>query len=526
MTRWQDILTIAARNLMQRKARTALNLVGVSVGCMVLIMTAAAVTGVKDTIQVLFDSSESARQIGLLPRYWGSDDPPEDAVVVEGAMSDERRERIRERLIEQWREVHYQNHDWKLTADEVRSIEQLPHIQSVVPYVYIDSTVKLAGDSADAFISGVSAFDVNSSLIEQRLVAGELPGEQDSDASLISEFLAYQLGYRSDEALQQLLGQTLEVNYQRTGSKRANVYNLLTGKYRRLSVEDFAQQSEFLAAFSKLLDEIDATSLTENQKALIRKLLADRASEDYQTSTPAETQTFRTRITGIIRSSPSDSLDQLFRGHWMVGHGEILLPHRRASEIYRNASGDGAFYGAIVTVDSTRYLKESVELLEARGGETMSGLHILETMRERIGQIGWAMFGFAGIILITSAVGISNTLLASVLERTPEIGIMKSVGARDSTVLSVMVCEGAILGILGALLAIAFGYVFAIGGNWMLAQYVVNRFETEITTTLFQFSVLPVLYVTGVCVLICVIASIAPAWRAASLDPVVAMRQK
>ena len=62
--------------------------------------------------------------------------------------------------------------------------------------------------------------------------------------------------------------------YQRTGSKRANVYDLFTGKYRRLSVEDFARQTEFLAAFSKLLDEIDATSLTGNQKALIRELLA------------------------------------------------------------------------------------------------------------------------------------------------------------------------------------------------------------------------------------------------------------
>jgi len=60
----------------------------------------------------------------------------------------------------------------------------------------------------------------------------------------------------------------------------------------------------------------------------------------------------------------------------------------------------------------------------------------------------------AGIALFVAAIGITNTMIMSVVERTHEIGIMKSVGARDRHVLLTFLVEGAIVGVLGAAMAI------------------------------------------------------------------------
>ena len=128
-------------------------------------------------------------------------------------------------------------------------------------------------------------------------------------------------------------------------------------------------------------------------------------------------------------------------------------------------------------------------------------------------------------ILLTAAVGISNTLIISVVERTPEFGIMKSIGARDSHLLKLMIAEGAILGGIGAAIAILLSVLIGFLGQSLLKMYVESRMQTEVGGNLFQFSLLPALLILLISVTLCVTASLLPAWRAARLDPVVAMRR-
>lgn len=61
----------------------------------------------------------------------------------------------------------------------------------------------------------------------------------------------------------------------------------------------------------------------------------------------------------------------------------------------------------------------------------------------------------AAVALLVAALGITNTLLMSVLKRTREIGILKAVGARDRHILSIFLVEGALIGVTGGLMGLA-----------------------------------------------------------------------
>jgi len=72
----------------------------------------------------------------------------------------------------------------------------------------------------------------------------------------------------------------------------------------------------------------------------------------------------------------------------------------------------------------------------------------------------------AFISLIIATVNIMNTMYTAVLERTKEIGIMKSIGAKNSSIMNIFLFESGVLGFLGGLVGVIFGYVAAsIGGR-------------------------------------------------------------
>ncbi|QDV22093.1 ABC transporter permease [Aureliella helgolandensis] len=521
--RARDILIMAAHNLWKRRVRSALNLMGVVVGCVVLLMTAAGVAGVKDAIHALFDASEAARQIGILPDPNANQHPPDEEIQVVGEMSDERRERLQQRLANNWYAAHRHNLPRLLTTEQVADIERLPHVESIVPDVYVDCSVQIS--DSEPIADGLSGIDVASSLISGRILTGEMinPTATEPSEALLDEFLAYKLGYRSDAELNELLGQILQIEYTKSPSQGKNTIQSVLMGTRQFTLLDFTNDGKLIEALNTVVKELDVTSLSEEQKQLVQNLMT---SPEPDPLPPAPTTTsLQFRISGIVRDSSSDTLSQLFRGHYQGASGGILIPNKTAQAIHLGRATDANFYGAIVTVDSTQQLSQTGEALQELGFRAMSAAPILESIDRSIDESGWVVLGIAAAILVTAAIGISNTLLISVLERTPEFGILKSVGATDGTLLSLMVCEGALLGLCGAVLSIALSLCLALAGHGLIELYVESRLNADLVASLFRFSPWSMLLVTCLSILLCIAASIAPAWRAARLDPIVAMRR-
>ena len=136
----------------------------------------------------------------------------------------------------------------------------------------------------------------------------------------------------------------------------------------------------------------------------------------------------------------------------------------------------------------------------------------INELRDKIfGTIQVAAIGITSISLVVGGIVIMNIMLVSVTERTKEIGIRKSIGARRSDILKQFLAESTLLSLLGGSIGIAIAYA--------LAKLV--AILTPVPTVLPFFAVTAALVVSAS---VGLISGVYPAWRAAGLDPIEALR--
>jgi putative ABC transport system permease protein len=136
---------------------------------------------------------------------------------------------------------------------------------------------------------------------------------------------------------------------------------------------------------------------------------------------------------------------------------------------------------------------------------------LLEQKRRTQFIFSVVMICIAGISLLVGGIGIMNIMLATVLERTREIGIRRAIGARQADIIRQFLTEAVLISIIGGLIGIGFGYslskIIAAAAGW----------STDVTTS-------SIAVAFGVSVGIGLLFGIYPAVQAAKLDPIEAIR--
>lgn len=135
-------------------------------------------------------------------------------------------------------------------------------------------------------------------------------------------------------------------------------------------------------------------------------------------------------------------------------------------------------------------------------------------------QIVLATFG--GIALLVSAIGMFNTMTVTLLERTKEIGIMRTIGASPSDIKWLFVAESIVVGFLGGLSGIIMGVTLGISINLML-NFVAGQFGGQ-AVTLFAFPLTFLSFIALFSAIVGYLTGIFPAKRASALNPLDAIR--
>ena len=135
----------------------------------------------------------------------------------------------------------------------------------------------------------------------------------------------------------------------------------------------------------------------------------------------------------------------------------------------------------------------------------------METMSSTMDTITFILVIAAAFSLLVAGIGIMNIMLVSVTERTKEIGLRMSVGARGIDIMSQFLIESIMISLTGALLGVALGY----GGSWLASNVLMIPSSVPFWSVGLSF---------GVCAFIGVFFGYVPARKAARMDPIEAIR--
>jgi ABC-type lipoprotein release transport system permease subunit len=134
-----------------------------------------------------------------------------------------------------------------------------------------------------------------------------------------------------------------------------------------------------------------------------------------------------------------------------------------------------------------------------------------------------AALGFIGAIaLLVAGLGITNTMVMSILERTREIGIMKSIGGSERQIMAIFFVEASAIGVVGALFGLVLGWAVTLLANYVMNTHVIPEGTADVD--LFYFPLWLIFGAIAFAIAISLIAGLYPAIRASRVDPVKALR--
>lgn len=143
------------------------------------------------------------------------------------------------------------------------------------------------------------------------------------------------------------------------------------------------------------------------------------------------------------------------------------------------------------------------------------------------------MFYILFFIMLVAAFGIMGTLIAFVIQKTREIGILKALGAGRSQIMGIFLAQSIFVGIIGVSLGFLLGIgMVSIRNDFLQLMNTLTGFEL-FPASIYQFTELPaliipndILIICGGALIMCVIAGLIPAWNAGRFKPVEALRHE
>ncbi len=365
------------------------------------------------------------------------------------------------------------------------------------PSRQVDDPVPLT----DSLLAAIGALDGVQAAYPEVLFPGQLTRD---DRRVIVNVEAIPLAFQSIPSYQPVAGHFFE-------TADENAVLIGPSMARRLGFEP--AEAAVGQTVALVTASLDARKLRSMSGALLRGL----------TGLPVSNQVYEMTVAGLLAEDQQP----------VSGFTRVLMPLERARDlrkvtffstldlVLRGGTTEG-YAAARVQLADDDALSEVRAEIEDLGVFATS-------FREQFGKLEQLFLvldlalGIVGVIaLIIATVGIANTIMMNVRERVREIGVMKAVGGEERDVQRLFVVEGALLGGLGGVAGLLFGYgviaLLNLAVNWYLYTKGVPSLDVFYSTPLMAAGIF------GTAVLISLGAGVFPARRAARIEPVAALR--
>lgn len=183
---------------------------------------------------------------------------------------------------------------------------------------------------------------------------------------------------------------------------------------------------------------------------------------------------FKVRPVGIL-SNPDD--DSAYNCYMNIEFVKKFVKETQKATKEKVKTGRETYENAIIYVEDINLSGKVSEELREKGYGTYSPSDWLDSVKKTSRMIQGILGGIGGISLLVAALGITNTMIMSIYERTKEIGVMKVIGANLTDIGKMFMLEAGLIGFLGGLAGLVFSVIVSVLMNTVLRDIISVAFD-------------------------------------------------
>lgn len=464
---WMELLRMSASNLRRRKLRTFLTVLGVVIGTASIVVMISLGLGMQKS---MYEELEEYGGMKNIKVYGAGMD--NYMMLYSGDMQEESEEYVDDKCIE--------------------TLKKLQHVESVQP-VYSMSAMMLKG-SYEGYVDLLAMTQEGLKNRNIELSEGNLP--------------------KSGGQLEFVYGNQLLSSFYEKGS---GVGYWDTGELPDI---DLSKESMFLV--------LDTEGYNANQGA--SPFGEDKGGSDMDEGDgkPVQIQKHVVRASGLVAGGIDDYNANSFNAFCDLDTLKKVLKKEFAGRAIpgqpQNKNGKPVkqfcySYAELVVDDPDHVVTVSNQIREM-GYTVETNAELMDSMKRQMAIIQAVLGGIGAVSLLVAAIGIANTMMMSIYERTKEIGVMKVLGCSLRNIRKMFLMEAGFIGVIGGVIGNILSFLISAGINVVAAKAVQMGSGTSISYIPFWLMLASI----GFAMLVGILAGYFPAKRAMKLSPLEAIR--